>query len=202
MNGVFDNYGPARWLGLFLLNFVFLIACFLIVGGLVTSTFAMLVRLGAILPPDFLRNHYLWRAFAIGLLAGALPIELLLAGLGWLRPIRAKTNSTELSKKPKLWIWLPWSCWMGFGIIMWFRQSIDRSVLATHHLPSISDFRCVFFQAPCTNAWLVTHLDFSACSKQLEYTSFWVASIGYSSAALLPLLRTGFSELENHENSF
>jgi hypothetical protein len=190
-----------KWLGRLLLHSAFLILANMVVMRLITVAYAMLIRAGGQLPPHLLDTHILWRSLIVGFLAGILPVALLLAGFGWLKPIQRGGRTLSIQGQPQLWTWVPYSCWMIFGAASWILGSWDHSVLTTVPGPPIAGVFGVFFTDPCgrTGTWA----DLLACRYQVEYTALWVLSIGYSLAAIPVFLRSRSNlmiQTQNDEN--
>ncbi len=188
-----------RWLGRLLLHSAFLILANVVAIQLFTVAYAILIKAGAQLPPHLFGTHILWRSLMVGFLAGILPVGLLLASFGWVKPLQDRLQPQSVQDQPQLWTWIPYSVWMLFGAASWIFQNWDHSVLATAPGPPISEAFRIFFTDPCgrTGTWA----DLFACRYQVEYTAVWVLSIGYSLAAIPVFLRSGSLTLtQDNEN--
>ncbi len=176
-----------KWLGRLLLHALFFIAAYIIAVRLVGLGYVLLLRAGAQVPPDLLKSHILFQATIVGLFAGLCPIEFTLAGLGWLKTNETAERSTPLRERPQLWTWVPYTCWMAYGMAAWLYQHRQHSVLEIRGKSDFSRVLDIFFLQPCDLARLSAFTNIDACLNQLNYTTAWIGSLTYSAAALLVL---------------
>jgi hypothetical protein len=182
------EYDMLRWLGRLLLHSAFLLLANMVAIKLTVVAYAILIRAGAQLPLHLLDTHILWRSLMVGFLAGVLPVGLLLASFGWLKPLASSSEPQSIKGQPKFWTWVPYSLWMLFGTTGWILGNWNHSVLTTTSGPPIAGAFRVFFIDSCgrTGTWA----DFLGCQYQVEYSVPWVLSIGYSLAAIPVFLRS------------
>jgi hypothetical protein len=188
-----------RWSGRVLLHSVFLLLANMVAIGLFRIAYVILVKAGALFPLHLFDTHILWRSLLVGLLAGALPVSFVLAGVGWLKPFQRNGQMASINRQPQFWTWIPYSCWLLYGISSWVTQNWNHSVLTLTRPPIAEAFRS-FFTDPCgpTGTWT----DLFACRYQVEFTAPWILSIGYSLATILVSLRSQATTLtQNDENS-
>jgi hypothetical protein len=189
-----------RWLGRLLLHSVFLLLANMVAIELTVVAYAILIRAGAQLPPHLLDTHVLWRSLVVGFLAGILPVGLLLASFGWLKPLGRGLEASSIQSQPQAWAWVPYSFWMLYGAASWIFGHWDHSVLSTTPGPPIAGAFRVFFTDPCGRSG-ATWADLLECRYQVEYTAAWVLSVGYSMAAIPVFLQSRTTRLtQNHEN--
>jgi hypothetical protein len=192
-----------RWLGRLLVHSVFLILANMIAIRIIVLAYAVLIKGGAQLPANLLDVHILWRSLLVGFLAGILPVALLLASFGWINPLQRNSEQRSVQSQPQFWTWIPYSCWMLFGIVSWLFTNWNHSVISTSQVPPIAAALQVFLTDPCEHSATVTWADLLACRYQVEFAAPWVLSIGYSLAAIPVFLRSRSTALtQNNENSF
>jgi hypothetical protein len=188
-----------RWLGRLLLHSVYLLLANMFAVRILALAYAMLIRAGALLPPNLLAVHILWRSLFVGFLAGILPVALLLAGVGWLKPLPLDLKPRSVTSQPQFWTWIPYSFWMIYGMGSWILANWNHSVLSKSDGPPITGAYRTFFTDPCglSGTWI----DLLACRYQIEFTAVWVVSVGYSLAAIPFFMRShSVSQIQNDEN--
>lgn len=173
------------WLPRLLIHCAFFVAAYLIAVRLFNVGYFLLIKAGATLPSGIFNSHDLARAALVGLLAGMLPVELILSGFGWFRSPNSEVPAGALGFRPQRWTWIPFTCWLLYGIVKWASEQGAQSVLATSRPITPTSILNTFFLSPCRSGWLLSLTNVEPCSRQLIYTTLWVGSVTYSGAAFL-----------------
>jgi hypothetical protein len=175
----------AKWAGKWLLQIPVYLVTSNAVRELIGSCYRLLLRGGALLPPNYLFQHFLWFSFVSGVLAGLVGVLLVRAML--LLPLHMAQVADRAWQRPQAWTWILPTCWLLFGMTAWSGRQAFHSALATGTGPQNSGIIAAFFGSACD---FTGHGEFATtirnCTTQLEFAHPWLGTLGYSAAAFVP----------------
>lgn len=181
-----EQVSTAKWIGMFLLQVPLYVFTSYIIRQLLGSAYGVIVKAGANLSPNLLRQHFLIVGLLGGFLAGMVGVLVLRATL--LLPTRFEAVNGPAWKRPQAWTWVIGTVWFAVGIVIWIVANSNHSVLSASSGLDLPDIISVFFGRECDlSAAKLDRSVFDACLLQLSCTHPWLGTIGYSAAAFVPV---------------
>jgi len=143
----------------------------------------LLLLVGSSVFSRLVHAHTLWTLFLLGMVAGQVPLGSNFTGEGWFRSKDGQTYEGMKLEELKPWTWLLVCPLFLLGVVLWFLEKNESSVLSNL---SFGSFYHEFLMPNCSNVGLRAYQFNFSCTMQLLFVGFWVAAIGYS---LAPMIR-------------
>jgi len=139
----------------------------------------LMSRMGLPFLTQLVHSHVLFTMFLLGVLAGQVVLGSNLTGRGWFRSKSGQTYEGFKLEKLKPWTWLLVSPIFLLGVVSWCLEQSESEVLSSL---SFAGFYQGFLMPNCSNIPLRAYQFNIACTMQLLFVGFLMASIGYSLA--------------------